>query len=589
MKISQLFSQNKTVIADGAMGTYFSKLTEQDSSLCELYNITHPEIIRQIHSEYIEAGAALIRTNTFSANSITLGADREKLSDIISAAFNIAADCADGRAAVLADVSAVYSTRLSGKEILGEYKKIIDPFIMSGAENFLFETLSSLEPVMPAIDYILEKKPDAEIAVSFTLLPDGLTRLGLSGEALLREIKNNRQKLTAAGLNCGCGSVQMLSFAPPFLTELKNMGLYTTVMPNAGYPTMENSRTVFTSTPSYFAEKASAFFSYGVSALGGCCGTEPKFIRLLSDRLDSGTGNTEIKRAAYPKRKKRAPFSSALTENRFIIAAELDPPSGSDFTGLLTAARILKDSGVDIITVSDSPLGRAKADPVICSAKIKRETDIEVLPHICCRDRNINCMRSLLLGAHNEGIRAVLAVTGDPVAESDKGIVKPVFNIDSVRLMNMISALNTEMFADSPIAIGGAYDPDPKKTPYSLKRLQKKMNAGAGFVLTQPVFSEEAFDSIDKARETGVKVLVGIMPVISRRNAEFMKNEVPGMVIPDSLVERFDYDMSRSEAEKAGIEAACELVQAAKPHADGFYFVTPFNRAHVISEIIKSL
>ena len=258
-------------------------------------------------------------------------------------------------------------------------------------------------------------------------------------------------------------------------------------------------------------------------------------------------------------------------------------------TKLLSAAEILKESGVSVVTVSDSPLGHARMDSVICSAKIQREVGIEALPHICCRDKNLNALRALLLGAHCEGIRAVLAVTGDTIAETDRGLVKPVFNVDSTRLMELITKLNEDIFSEAPITIGGAYDPAPRKQIYSLDRLMKKQRNGARFVLTQPVFSADCLPSIDAARAKGMKVLVGLMPLVSYRNASFMKNEVPGINIPDSLVSRFDPSMTREEATAVGVDITIELARQFRSHADGFYFMTPFNRAEVIRQILAGL
>lgn len=361
-------------------------------------------------------------------------------------------------------------------------------------------------------------------------------------------------------------------------------------MPNAGYPSTENRRTVFTATPEYFAAQTARLIPLKLNAVGGCCGTTPKFIQLLNDYVQH-PDKTPPPPAAYPVRaRQKAPLSSRLAEDGgFILAAELDPPESADLSRLLSAARILKDSGVSVVTVSDSPLGHSRMDSVICSAKIQRETGMEALPHICCRDKNLNALRSSLLGAHCEGIRAVLAVTGDAIPESDRGLVKPVFNVDSTRLMELISKLNDDIFSDAPITIGGAFDPAPRKQAYSLSRLTKKQKNGAGFVLTQPVFSEDCLPSIDLARQQGVKVLVGLMPLVSFRNASFMKNEVPGINIPDALVERFRPDMSREEAAAVGIEITVELARLFRPHADGFYFMTPFNRAEIIRSVIQQL
>ncbi len=590
MKLRELLQQHQTVTADGAMGTYFSQLTGQSAEGCEKANLTAPDVIRRIHREYRQAGAVLLRTNTFSANTYSLNVSREELKEILTRGYEIARECARGQAVVCADVSAIYDNELTAEEISEEYRFIADTFIACGAKTFLFETLSEIEPVLPAMKYILSVMPDAEIVASFTVLPDGCTRSGVSVHALLESIVQYQNLLTVVGFNCGCGASQLLPYAVPFFSYIqKNTDLYTMLLPNSGYPSIEDRRTVFHSSPLYFAEQTARFLPYGISVLGGCCGTVPESISLLNGMISGNTAAAVKKIPDFPKKTGQAAFASCLTEDRFIIAAELDPPNHADLSKILSAARTLKEAGVNVITVSDSPLGHAKMDSVVCSARIMREVGIEVLPHLCCRDKNINALRSLLLGAHSEGIRAVLAVTGDHIAETDRGVIKPVFNMDSTRFMELISRMNEDVFADSPIAVGGAYDPAKRKTEYSLKRLDRKLSNGAKFVLTQPVFSEEAIDSLKQARAKGVKVLAGIMPLVSWRNANFMQNEVPGMQIPDELVQRFRSDMSREEAAETGIRAAVEIAEKVRPYADGFYFITPFNRAEIISQIIKRL
>ena len=589
MNLKKLLTQTQPVLTDGAMGTYFSALTGVDARLCEKYNLLSPDVIGEIHRAYLRAGAKLLRTNTFSANSFALSVSREELKQIITAGYRLAKECAGEQAVVCADCSVVYDVSLSEEELTEEYRLIADTFLACGAGTFLFETLPALEPALPAIDYILSVKPDAEIIVSFTLLPDGTTRSGHSVPALLEELERHRDKITMAGLNCGCGAAQLLPHAASFFSYIHaHLSLFTCVMPNAGYPTIENNRTVFSSAAGYFAEQTARLASCGVSAIGGCCGTTPDYIRLLGSLL---TGADTPKKLIPPPdlKSQKAPFSSKLAKQSFVLAAELDPPNNSDISKLVTAARMLRQSGVDIITISDSPLGHARMDSVLCSARIKREADIEVLPHLCCRDKNMNALRSALLGAHSEGIRAVLAVTGDPIAETDRGVIKPVFNMDSTRLMQLVGRLNNEVFADAPICVGGAFDPAPRKLPHSLHRLEKKIASGAGCVLTQPVFSEDVIPALKAARDKGIKVLVGIMPMVSYRNASFMKNEVPGITIPDELVARFRPDMSREEASSVGITIATELALKMRPYADGFYFITPFNRAEIICSIIQNL
>lgn len=588
MTLKELFTNNKTIPADGAMGTYFTELTGESSELCEKYNIIKPEIISRIHKEYIDAGAAVIRTNTFSANSLILNTDHSELEKIIRSGYRLAIQAAGDKAVVCADVGAIYENPNIEFNIFEEYKFIIDCFISEGARTFIFETLSELDAVLPAIDYIREKIPNAEIIASFTILPDGNTRSGVPMTELSDEIVHNKNKLTAVGINCGGGAAQIYTPALQFFSHIRqNTDLYLTIMPNAGYPSIVHGRTLFNNAPSYFAEQAARFIPHGISAIGGCCGTTPEYIRLISKYINGDKGGN-TKRIPYaPEIKKKKPeFSSKLMKNQFVIAAELDPPNGHDFTKIIEAAKILKSCGVDIITVSDSPLGHAKADPVICSAKISREVDIEVLPHLCCRDRNINALRSILYGAHIEGIRAVLAVTGDHIAETDRGIIKPVFNLDSTKLMSLISMMNSKVFADSPIAIGGAFDPAAPKPEFALKRLEKKISCGAKFVLTQPVFTDDAIECLKEARRRNIRILGGVMPMVSYRNANYMKNEVPGMVIPDELVRSFFPNMSREDSEEVGINIAVRIIEKLRNYVDGIYFMTPFNRAEIIKKII---
>lgn len=591
MKLHDLFKKGKTVLTDGAMGTYFSVMTGLETEKCEKMNVLDPDTITKIHKEYVDAGAKILRTNTFSANSILTGGDRDMLSRIIRNGYKIAVNAANEDAVVCADISALYENPETDFDIEEEYRFIADCFLDEGAEVFIFETLSDLSVVMPAIDYILSRKKDAEIIVSFTLLPDRCTRSGVSAESLLKQIETNKDKLSAVGLNCGIGAVQLYSIAVPFFSYIqKNTGLFTLVMPNSGYPYIVNRKTVYSSRPEYFAEQTARFLQLGVNALGGCCGTDPVYIRRLGEYIEKDDGKRIELSAEFPKTERSySPAKKRFLDKEFIIAAELDPPDNSDFSRILSAARKLKDSGVDIITVSDSPLGHAKADPVFCSARIRRDVGIETLPHLCCRDRNINAIRSVLFAAHSEGIRSVLAVTGDPIAETDRGIIKPVFNMDSVKLMKLMKELNDGVFASSPFIYGGAFDPAAHNSSAALNRLDKKIECGASFVLTQPVFTDKAIDCIKEAKKKNIRILAGIMPMVSLRNALFMKNEVPGMVIPDELVERFKPDMTRDEAQRAGVEIAAETARKLKPYVDGFYFVTPFNRADVVADVIKKL
>lgn len=588
MKLSELLSKGKTVLSDGAFATFYSKLTGNSERGCELENINNPEIVKRIHTEYIKAGAEIIRTNTFSANTAVLNISQDKLIEVIKQGYMLAKESVNENTVVCADISAIYTNDDHDKNPNEEYRAIIDAFIECGADSFILETLPSIDTAAYPIEYIKSKKPDADIYLSFALMPDGFTRSGVSLNSLLDGILKYKDRLCAVGLNCGCGPIQIQRHAVRFNDFIKaNTDLYTAVLPNSGYPYLERRRIAFSPNTEHFVNETARLIPSGINILGGCCGTEPEHIRLLAEKLKSNISFEKIEIKA-DKKTVPAPFSSRIANRDFVIAAELDPPYGTDLSKLINGANMLKSAGADIITISDSPLGQVKMEPVLCSSKIHRECGIDTLPHICCRDRNINALRSALLGAHSEGIRAVLAVTGDHIAESDRGIVKPVFNISSTQFMTIISEMNKEVFADSPILIGGAFNPDLKYAKSQLSRLKKKMDCGASFFLTQPVYSAENIDVIEEARSLGAKMLVGIMPLVSYRNASFLNNEVPGINIPQEIIDRFSPAMTREEGSKVGTEIAIELAKAYTPHADGFYFMTPFNRAEIVCNIIKA-
>lgn len=594
MLLRELHNRKGPFVADGAMGTYFSLLTGQPASLCEAANREQPDVVAGIHRAYIQAGARLVRTNTFSANTAAMGLPLSQVLDIVREGYRIAQREAKEQTVLAADVGTIYPEGDEQADPLPEYRAIIDAFLECGARTFLFETLAELEPLIPAFSYLRERRPDAELMVSFSLTPDGRTRAGIPFPQLLSQLEAMERPVDAVGLNCGCGPMHLYAHAVALCGWAEKHGSPPVlVLPNAGYPAVEQQRTVFNTSPEYFAVKTAEIAAAGAFLVGGCCGTTPDHILQLSHMLgEQLRPAAEIRRkapvASLDLQEKPDHFSRKLRENEFVLAAELDPPYGSDLTKVMTAAGRLKESGVDVITISDSPLARVKLDSVVCAAKIRREVGISALPHLCCRDKNANALRASLMGAHCEGIRAVLAVTGDHVPESDRGYVKPVFNVTSIKLMEIIRQLNTDVFPNNPLAIGGALNPMIPRVEAELSRAKRKMEAGASFFLTQPLF-EGRFDLIDRVRALGAKVLVGVMPLVSYRNAYYMSNEVPGIHIPESYLNRFTPDMSREQSAQVGVEIAVEIARLALPHADGFYFMTPFNRAGIICAILTRL
>jgi homocysteine S-methyltransferase len=269
---------------------------------------------------------------------------------------------------------------------------------------------------------------------------------------------------------------------------------------------------------------------------------------------------------------------------------ELDPPFNTEDDLILHNAHVCKANGVDMITVADSPMGRVRLDSIMMAARIKRETGIEVMPHICCRDRNLNALKAAFLAGYIENIRNILAVTGDPVACADKNDIKEVFNLNSLKLMELISIMNKEHFSEEPITIAGALNLNVLKPEVELSRMLKKIDRGASFFLTQPIYEERVIDLLSGIEEQNRKrILGGIMPLVSYRNAQFLNNEVAGIRIPDEIIAKFDPDMNREEAENLGIEIAVDIANKMKDKVGGFYFITPFNRIEMVLKIIKRL
>ncbi len=265
---------------------------------------------------------------------------------------------------------------------------------------------------------------------------------------------------------------------------------------------------------------------------------------------------------------------------------ELDPPYNADGAKLLDCAKKLSDYPVDVLTFADSPMGRSRADSTLTALHINRETGMQVVPHICCRDRNVIAMRSLLLGAHINSLRNLLIVTGDPVPGDDRKNVTGVFDYNSIRFMNYVTEMNAELFPEDGFFFGGALNYNYPNAEKVAERMEKKMAAGCSFFLTQPVFSDEDVARIKWLKErTGAKILAGILPPVSLKNASFIRNEMAGMNVPDEVLSMYRADMTREEGEAAGAEIAKALMKKLDPFADGYYFMLPFNRVSLIGRI----
>ncbi|MCE5220577.1 MAG: bifunctional homocysteine S-methyltransferase/methylenetetrahydrofolate reductase [Clostridium sp.] len=587
------YLKNNVIISDGAMGTYYSELTGNDVSYCEFGNLNDKETIKKIHTEYINAGAKLIRTNTFSANIYDLGVSKERLSDIIKSGINIAKEATKNTSVFIgASIGPIKELNLeeAHKDILDQYKFIVDCFLEHKIDIFVFETFSNYNYLKEISEYIKSKDSDSFILTQFAVKPDGFTRDGLSVSKLVEVVKNVKE-IDAYGFNCGSG--------PNYISEIiKKINIgndIVSALPNAGYPEIIHERTIYPNNPIYFAKKVNEIKCLGASIVGGCCGTNPNYIKQLASLIDENSKivNTIIKqekKAKYYDKKIENTFKDKLDNNEFVVAIELSAPIDTDISKLITGAKICKENNIDLVTVPDSPMSKVRADSTIIASKIKREIGIEVMPHICCRDKNTNAIRSSLIGSHIEGIRNILAITGDPISDASKVETKSVFNLNSFRLMELIEDMNAEFFKEDNIFIGGALNLNVLNKEVEFNRMLKKIDKGAKFFLTQPVYDDEAIEFLKRIKErTNIKILAGLLPVVSYRNALFLNNELPGVTIPEKYVKMFSENMSKEESQEIGVKITVEIGKKLKGICDGLYFITPFNRVNMLIEIIKQI
>lgn len=593
MNIREYLKKSK-LIADGSFGTYYSQ-KYKTVDIPEYANITASQRISEIHTEYINSGAKLIRTNTFASNTYSLDCSIEEVKENIKAAYKIAKEAVEqsGKEIFIAGnigpVPAVFQPDFEAVE--EEYYQIAKTFIDEGADILCFETFTQSEHIMPAIKRIKEEC-NPFIIVQFCVNQYGYSEAGESAERLVSETAFSKC-VDAVGLNCGVGPAHMQQI----LSRINlNNNCFVTAMPNAGYPLLVRNRVKYADNPIYFASKVNDMALLGADIIGGCCGTTPDYIREVAKTVDlTPTVKSDETSANNENEKpviKKSFFRNAdgTIKDKKLIAVELAPPFGADDKKLLEAAHMLKGLGVDVLTFPDSPSGRTRIDSVLMAQKVKNVTGFEVMPHICCRDKNAIAMRSTFLGASINGINNFLIITGDPIPVMARQVVKSVFNFDSVGLMRIADEMNSEALKDSPLTYGGAINQSRRRIESEIKRVQKKMEAGAEFFLTQPVFTAEDAERLRRVKEeTGARILCGIMPLVSRKNALFMKNEISGVNVTDEVIERYPENAGREDGENVGVELAKEMIAITKDFADGYYFSFPFNRTYLLKRIIQEV
>lgn len=373
------------------------------------------------------------------------------------------------------------------------------------------------------------------------------------------------------------------------VSRLKDRPAFFSVMPNAGYPSVIRGRAVYGGKADYFGARLSELQAMGVKILGGCCGTTPDFIRAAATALTHPCAVLPVTESAPVTRRSTVNrLAEKLDAGERVIALELDPPADDNIDFFVDGARRLRDAGADAITIADCPIARARADSSMLAAKLHRELGLDPIPHMTCRDRNVNATRALLLGLSIEDVHNVLLVTGDPVPTAEREQVKAVFSFNSAVLASYIRTLGEDGVA-APFRIFGALNVNAPNFEFELRKAIRKEESGVSAFLTQPVMTDRAYENLKTARQTlQGKILGGIYPIISQRNAIFMNSEISGIDVPEDVIARYA-GLDREQGEDMAIRFAAESAARMMPWTDGWYLMTPFKRVELMERVLHEI
>lgn len=597
LRLRSLLQQKKPLLFDGAMGTWYSLQPDSAGEPAERALLHHPERIEAIHMDYLRAGARLLKTDTFLCTEMLLEGQTAQTEAIVAQAVNTARQAiasfvkelrmpSEEAPILFADMG---PGSAEGTVLTEAWKKQMELFVKAGVSCFLMETLPDLSGLEETARSLKSLDPDAFLLVSFSLLPEGLNVHGTTARELLEQAAAI-PGVDGVGLNCGMGPLHMVQLARSLCWE-ETVPLF--LSPNAGYPQIMGRKTLYKGSAEYFASKLAEAIHYGAAGLGGCCGTSPEHIQALQDALPAdpvslSCETRKITENQSPSYQYHDHLEHRIRSGKKIIAVELDPPRNDEVSGFLRGASQLQQAGADLLTIADCPVGRPRADSSLLACKIKRETGMEVLPHMTCRDRNLNAAKALLLGLSMEDVHNVLLITGDPLPDALREEVRSVFSYNSRRLASYVRALGQDGFC-TPFRIFGALNVNAVNFDVQLKFARQKEEAGMMGFLTQPVLSQRGLDNLKRARkELKGLILGGIFPVVSYKNAQFLKNEITGMDVCDEIADRYQ-GLSRDEAEDLAIRISTEIARQMQESVDGYYLMTPFTRTEMMASIISQI
>lgn len=582
-RVRELLAQG-VLLFDGATGTALCAQSGEGVAV-ERLCLTQPQRVLALHRAYLAAGCKAIKTNTFAVHVSLACENKDDQKTLIRAAYDLARRAGDAYdAAVFADIGPAPTDADSAAAC---YIAMAEQFLNVGATCFLFETMQSGEGLAEAAAHIKASCPDAWIMVSFAADADGFTRAGERASALALQM-SACGAVDAIGLNCICGAYHIRQL----LSTLDVGDKWMSAMPNAGYPHVEEGRTYYDSAPAYYAQQVMECVKAGARIVGGCCGTTPEHIRqiarLLGTPMPPRVRMGDEKAAQPPEKGCRSRILRRLEQGRRITLVELDPPRSADIGGFMEGARQLEQAGADAITIADCPIGRARMDSSLLACKLSRELGIEALPHMTCRDRNVNATKALLLGLSMENVHNVLAVTGDPIPTGDRGSVKSVYQFNSRVLAKFIRGLGESGEAE-PFFVCGGLNINAVRFDSELDRAKEKMDCGVSAFLTQPVLSEQAALHLERAMDElrGAKLIGGLFPVVSEKNARFLQSEVHGITVDEAVVRAYA-GLDRAQGEDMAVRLCREAASRISPFVDGYYIMTPFQRVELVCRVIRA-
>lgn len=606
------------MLADGAMGTLlFARGVAYERCFDEL-NVSEPGIIEGIHREYFAAGAELVETNTFGANAVRLA--RHQLADRARVIARQGVKVARGAREIAGVAGFVAGSMgplgrhlqpfgpVTVAEAEAAFRAQAEGLLEGGADAFMLETFQDLNEVLLALRMVRSVSTTLPVVAMMTFGLDGKTRYGHTPTLVAKALSGAGADVV--GVNCGVGPQPVLEVIEELVAAAGTTPV--AAMPNAGLPQFVDGRYVYLSSPEYFADFAARAVAAGVRLVGGCCGTTPAHVRAMRERLASQLpaetlpSGAEVhvldKAPLEPAGEPAAPEAEAPSllrklREKFVVSVEVDPPRGINTQKVIAGARLMAARGVDCINIADSPMARIRMSALSLAYQFHALLpQTEIILHYTTRDRNLMGLQSDLMGAHAVGLRNVLCLTGDPPSVGDYPNMTAVYDTDSVGLIKIARKMNdgfdeagTSIGAPTRFAIGCAVNPTAENLEHELAHFRNKLEAGAQFVMTQPVYETATWERfLEKlGGMPKIPILIGILPLQSFRHAEFLHNEVPGIQVPDWIRRRM-HDAG-NEGQKVGVELARDLLVQCRAHANGVYLMPSFGRYENCLEVLDGL